>query len=48
MEEFLSLSVAPLTLSALPAPDHCSHLKEEVEKEVEKEEEVERMERQVK
>ena len=46
MEEFLSLSVAPLTLSALPAPDHCSHLKEE--KEVEKEEEVERMERQVK
>ena len=47
MEEFLSLSVAPLTLSALPAPDHCSHLKEE-EKEVEKEEEVERMERQVK
>ena len=46
MEEFLSLSVAPLTLSALPAPDHCSHLKEE-EKE-EEEEEVERMERQVK
>ena len=46
MEEFLSLSVAPLTLSALPAPDHCSHLKEE--KEEEEEEEVERMERQVK
>ena len=45
MEEFLSLSVAPLTLSALPAPDHCSHLKEEKEEE---EEEVERMERQVK
>ena len=43
MEEFLSLSVAPLTLSALLAPDHCSHLKEE-----EKEKEVERMERQVK
>ena len=47
MEEFLSLSVAPLTLSALPAPDHCSHLKEEKEEE-EEEEEVERMERQVK
>ena len=47
MEEFLSLSVAPLTLSALPAPDHCSHLKEEKEEEKE-EEEVERMERQVK
>ena len=45
MEEFLSLSVAPLTLSALPAPDHCSHLEEEKEEE---KEEVERMERQVK
>ena len=47
MEEFLSLSVAPLTLSAFPAPDHCSHLKEEKEEEKEVEE-VERMERQVK
>ena len=48
MEEFLSLSVARLTLSALPAPDHCSHLKEVKEEKEEKEEEVERMERQVK